>query len=165
MRATWTRLAVGIAVTAVCAVAMSVSSSAQAPPDPFAGTWKVDLAKSTYKPGPAPKSLTVDITAAADKTFKVAVDGVDPEGKPIKTGYTATRDGKDVPVTGSPAFDTAALTQTGPNDVSIVYKKGGKPAVTAKASVAKDGKTMTVNYTGTDPKGQAINNVVLYVKQ
>ena len=37
--------------------------------------------------------------------------------------------------------------------------------MTAKASVAKDGKTMTVNYTGTDPKGQAINNVALYVKQ
>jgi hypothetical protein len=164
MRATWTRLAVGIAFTVVCAVALSVSATAQ-PPDPFVGTWKMDVAKSTYKPGPAPKSLTVDITAAADKTFKVAADGVDSEGKPMKAGYTAARDGKDVPVTGSPAFDTAALTQTGPNDVTVVYKKGGKPALTGKASVAKDGKTMTISYTGTDPKGQAINNVVLYVKQ
>ena len=63
MRATWTKLAVGIAFTAVCAVALSVSSTAQAP-DPFVGTWKLDVAKSTYKPGPAPKSLTVVIEAA-----------------------------------------------------------------------------------------------------
>jgi hypothetical protein len=133
--------------------------------DPFAGTWRLDLAKSTYKPGPAPKSLTVVITAAADKTFRVAADGVDAAGAPVKMGYTASRDGKDVPVTGLPAYDTAALTQTGPNDVSIAYKKGGKLAMSAKASVSKDGKTMTVTYTGTDPKGQAINNVGVYVKQ
>ena len=37
--------------------------------------------------------------------------------------------------------------------------------MTAKASVSKDGKTMTVTYTGTDPKGQAINNVAVYTKQ
>ena len=164
MRATWTRLALGIAFTAVCTLALNVSTAAQAP-DPFEGTWKLDLAKSTYKPGPAPKSITVVITAAADKTFKVAIDGVDPAGAPMKGGYTATRDGKEVPVTGIAGYDTAALTQTGPNDVTIVYKQGGKPAVTAKASVAKDGKAMTVTYTGTDPKGQAINNVALYVKQ
>jgi hypothetical protein len=157
-------LALGIAFTAVCTLASNVSTAAQAP-DPFEGTWKLDLAKSTYKPGPAPKSITVVITAAADKTFKVAIDGVDPAGAPMKGGYTATRDGKEVPVTGIAGYDTAALTQTGPNDVTIVYKQGGKPAVTAKASVAKDGKAMTVTYTGTDPKGQAINNVALYVKQ
>ena len=63
MRATWTRLAVGIVFTAVYAVASSVSSTAQAP-DPFAGSWKLDVAKSTYKPGPAPKSVTVAIEAA-----------------------------------------------------------------------------------------------------
>ena len=87
MRATWTRLAVGIAFTAVCAVALSVSSTAQAP-DPFVGTWKLDVAKSTYKPGPAPKSLTVAIDAAG-KAFKVAVDGVAGDGTPIKLGYTS----------------------------------------------------------------------------
>lgn len=84
MRATWTKLVVGIALTAVCAVAFSVSSTAQAP-DPFAGTWKLDVAKSTYKPGPAPKSLTVTIEAAG-KAFKVAADGVAGDGTPIKMG-------------------------------------------------------------------------------
>ena len=162
MRATWTKLAVGIVVTAVCAVASSVSSRAQAP-DPFVGTWKLDVAKSTYKPGPAPKSLTVVIEPAG-KGLKIAADGVAGDGTPIKLGYTSMRDGKDVPTTGSPMYDTAAITQISPTDVNIDYKKGGKLAMNAKAAVAKDGKTMTVTYTGTDPKGQAFTNVAVYAK-
>ena len=165
MRATWTRLAVGIAFTAVCALALSVSSAAQAP-DPFVGTWKLDVAKSTYKPGPAPKSITVVIDGGGgQERSRWPSMASDRAGAPMKGGYTTTRDGKDVPVTGIPMYDTAALTQTSPTEGTIVYKKGGKPAVTAKASVAKDGKTMTVTYTGTDPKGQAINNVAVYIKQ
>jgi hypothetical protein len=158
MRATWTRLAVGFAFTAACAVALSVSSTAQAP-DPFAGTWKLDVAKSTYKPGPAPTSVTVVIEAAG-KGLKVAVDGVDGEGKPIKWGYSSMRDGKPVPVTGNAMYDAAAVTQTSPNDVSIDYTKGGKPVVSAKAVVSKDGKGMTVTYSGKD-----ISNVGVFTKQ
>lgn len=48
--------------------------------------------------------------------------------------------------------------------MNIDYKKGGKPAMNAKAAVAKDGKTMTVTYTGTDAKGQAFTNTAVYAK-
>ncbi len=75
MRATWTRQAVGIAFTAVCAAGAG-RRDGSAGPDPLVGTWKLDLAKSTYKPGPAPKSATVVIDAAG-KGIKVAVDAVD----------------------------------------------------------------------------------------
>ena len=63
MRATWAQRCAGIALTAVFALAVNVSTGAQAP-DPLVGTWKLDVAKSTYKPGPAPKSATVVIEAA-----------------------------------------------------------------------------------------------------
>ncbi len=66
----------------------------------------------------------------------------------MKWGTPAMRDGKDVPVTGNPDYDTAAVTQTSPTEGTIVYKKGGKAVVTAKTSVSKDGKTMTVTYHG-----------------
>jgi hypothetical protein len=35
----------------------------------------------------------------------------------------------------------------------------------AKVAVAADGKSMTVTTTGTDPKGQAVNNVAHYTRQ
>ena len=164
MRATWTRQTVGFALGAVCALALGVTAGAQAP-DPLIGTWKLDVNKSTYKPGPGPKSVTVVITPAAAKGIKVAIDVVPAEGAPLKIGYTSMRDGKDSPVTGNPGADAVAITQTSPTEGTIVYKLGGKPAVTAKTSVSKDGKTLTVTYTGIDAKGQAIQNVGVYTKQ
>ena len=164
MRATWTSRFVGMAFTTVFVAAMGLGATAQAP-DPLMGTWKLDVAKSTYKPDPAPKSLSVLIEPASGNGMKVSVDGVAADDTPIKVTYTSMRDGKDAPVTGSPVYDTAAVTQTNPHEGTIVYKKGGKMVITAKASVAKDGKTMTVDYTGMNPKGQVLHNVAHYVKQ
>jgi hypothetical protein len=163
MRATWTRQTVGIALTAIAALALGVAAGAQAP-DPLVGTWKLDVAKSTYKPGPAPKSATVVIDAAG-KGIKVAIDAVGGDGVAMKWGYTSMRDGMDAPVTGNPAYDTVGVTQASPTEGTIVYKKGDKAIVTVKTAVSKDGKTMTATTTGTDPKGQAMNNVALYTKQ
>jgi hypothetical protein len=152
---------VGIGVAAVCAVALSAVTGAQT--DPLVGTWKLDVAKSTYKPGPAPKSATVVIEAAG-KGIKVAVDAVSAEG-PMKWGYTSAGDGKDSPVTGNPSYDAAAVTRTTPTESTIVYKKAGKTVATVKASVAKDGKTMTTTTDGTNAKGQPMHNVAQYTKQ
>lgn len=163
MRATWTSRFAGIAVTAVFAAAMGLAAAAQAP-DPLVGTWKLDAAKSSFRPGPAPKSLTVVIEGAG-KSIKVAVDGVGGDGTPVKFGYTSMRDGKDVPVTGSPNFDAAAVTPTNSHEGTILYKRAGKTAITAKTSVSNDGKTLSVTYDGTDAKGQALHNVYHYVKQ
>jgi hypothetical protein len=142
---------------------MCAGAMAQAP-DPLIGTWKLDLAKSTFKPGPAPKAITVAITPEG-KGIKVAIDGTAGDGTPIKWGYTSMRDGKDAPVTGSPNFDTAAVTMVNSHEGSIVYKKAGKTAVNAKTTVSKDGKTLSVTYDGTDAKGQALHNSYHYVKQ
>ena len=97
-----------IGLTGALALAAGVAIGAQAK-DPVVGMWMLDTAKSTYKPGPAPKSVMLTIDAAG-KGFKVSVDGVGPDGKPAKWGYTS-EEGKDVPVTGNPAYDTVALTQ------------------------------------------------------
>jgi hypothetical protein len=150
-----------LGVAAICAIALSAPIEAQT--DPLAGTWKLDVAKSTYKPGPAPKIATVVIEAAG-KTIKVAVDAVTADG-PMKWGYSSAGDGKDVPVTGNPMYDAAAVTRASPSESTIVYKKAGKTVATVKVSVAKDGKTMTTTTDGTDAKGQTMHNVAQYTKQ
>jgi hypothetical protein len=151
-----------MAFTMACVAAISVGA-AQAP-DPLVGTWKLDVAKSTYKPGPPPKSVTVVIEPAGTG-LKIAGDVVTPDGSNVKFSYSSMRDGKDVPVTGFPAYDTAAVTPANPSEGTIVYKKAGKTVMTAKYRVGKDAKTMTVTYDGTDPTGGAIHNVGHYVKQ
>lgn len=138
------RFSISISVVVVGILALAFSVGAQAP-DPFAGSWKLDVAKSKLA-GPAPKSVTVTIERMG-AARKVAVDSVDAADAHLKWGYTSGLDGKDAPVTGNPAFDTVSGTETSPRDVAITYKKAGKVVSTLKSVVSADGKTLTVTTT------------------
>ena len=153
-----TKVFIGIA-----ALVVATSAGAQTG-DPIVGTWKLDVAKSTYKPGPAAKSATV-VVEPAGKGIKVSVDAVGADGTPAKWGFTTQRDGKEVPVTGSALYDTASTTMPSPTTGTTEYRKGGKVVITSKLAMSADGKTMTLTSTGTDPKGQAVHNVTVYTKQ
>ena len=146
-------------------VALLAASAASAQTtEPVIGTWKLDVAKSTYKPGPAPKSSTLTIEPAG-KGLKVAVDAVNADGSPLKWGFTTMRDGKEeAPVTGNPMFDVVTSTRASATAGTNVYKKAGKVVMTTKLAISADGKTMTLTSTGTDSKGQAVHNVAIYTK-
>jgi hypothetical protein len=159
----YTRLLPTVVIAGLAALTVGVAARAQTP-DPYVGTWTLDVAKSSFKPGPAPKSTTV-VAEAAGKGLKVSVDAVGADGTPMKWGYTTMRDGKDVPVTGNPNYDTVAWTQHTPTTVTAEYKKGGKVVTTSKTSVSADGKTVTLTSSGPDPKGQAVNIVAVYTKK
>ncbi len=162
MRAIWARQTVGVACAAICAIVFGSTAGAQT--DPLVGTWRLDLAHSTYKPGPAPRGQLVTIEAAG-KGVKVSVHSVAADGTEVKWGYSSARDGKDAPVTDNPNYDTANVTQTSPTEGTILYKKGGKTIVTVKTSVSKDGKKLTVTYTGVNFEGKPMNNVAVFLKQ
>ena len=70
-----------VAFLAVCLFATSLLSGF-AQTDPFIGTWKLNLAKSKYSPGPPPKSQTATYDAAGDGV-KVTVKGTNGQGQPI----------------------------------------------------------------------------------
>src|ERR1700687_2641147 len=78
--------------------------------NPAIGTWKLNLDKSKYSPGPAPKSATITYEETTDG-IKRTGDSVDAEGKRASFEYTAKYDGKEYPVSGSDDFDTITLQQ------------------------------------------------------
>lgn len=137
--------------------------SAQAA-DPIVGTWKLNVAKSTYSPGPAPKSLTAKIEAVGEGE-KVTADGVRGDDTPIQVEYTAQYDGKDYPISGSPTADTVSLKRLDANTTERTDKKGGKVVQTLTRKISSDGKTATVTYKGTDAEGRPFNNVGVFEKQ
>ena len=61
-------------------------------PDPQVGTWKINLAKSKYSPGPAPTSATTKIEAAGAGT-KVSVDQAPADGAVRHWEFTSNYDG------------------------------------------------------------------------
>ena len=109
MRILKTFIGVGgvVAFLAMCLFAMS-SLSSFAQTDPFIGTWKLDLAKTKYSPGPPPQSGTVTYEAVG-QGYKIIVKGTDAEGKPINSQFTGNFDGKDYPVSGNPDQDMTTM--------------------------------------------------------
>jgi hypothetical protein len=128
------------------------------------GTWKLNLAKSKYQQGQAPKSTTL-VYEAAGAGIKVTVDQVPADGSAIHYAYTANYDGKDVPVVGNPNGDMSARTRVNATTTKLVNKKGGNILSTATLVVSADGKTLTITTTGKDAKGQNIDSVAVYDKQ
>ena len=128
------------------------------------GTWKLNLAKSKYQAGQAPKSTAL-VYEAADPGIKVTVDTVPAEGPAIHYGYTASYDGKDVPVVGNPNADMAARTRVDANTTQLVNKKGGKVMSTVTLVTSADAKTLTITTKGTDAMGQNVDSVAVYEKQ
>ena len=94
---------IGLLATAFAAVSTTAQGQAT---DPWVGTWKTNLAKSTYSPGPAPKTPATVTIASAPNGIKTTIDGADAQGKPTHTESVSTFDGKDTPVDGAPALNT-----------------------------------------------------------
>jgi len=143
---------------------LSTSHLAAQTADNFIGTWKLNVAKSKFS-GAAPKELTVTFEKAGATGVKITAKGTAGDGSAINSVYTPTYDGKDVPVTGSPDYDAAALKMLDANTRHTVRKKGGKEVQVVHSVVAKDGKSFTSTTTGVNAKGEKVNSTMVYEKQ
>lgn len=133
--------------------------------DSQVGVWKLNVAKSKYSPGPAPKSATTTIVAAGAGT-KVSVDQMRADGTAAQWAFTANYDGKDNPMTGNnPDADMIARTRVDANTIQSISKKDGKVTTTQLSKVSADGKTRTVTTKGMNAAGKKVDNVAVYDKQ
>ena len=129
------------------------------------GTWKLNLAKSTFAPGTAPKSGTfTNVVAGAGITS--TSDSVSADGTVRHSEYTMVYDGKDHPLTGNSSNgDVVAGTRIDANTLTFIYKKGGKVNVTTTNVASSDGKAYTITSKSTNAQGQTVTNVAVYDKQ
>ena len=132
--------------------------------DPVLGTWKLDVAKSTYRPGPPPASETRVYQASAEGV-KVTIVTTDANGKSATIEHPANFDGKDYAVTGSSRVNAISLKRIDDYKSEAILKHASKIIGTAQRVVSSDGKTMTVRYKGTDAEGRDVDNVAVYMKQ
>jgi hypothetical protein len=152
---------------AFLAVAVIAAGSLLAEDNPFVGTWKLNLAKSKFDPGPAPKSQTRTIVAQGDGA-KYSFDGVRADGSGAAYSFETNYDGKDCTVTGAGmpgGADAIALKRINSHKVEAILKRGGKEIGKSEAEVSNDGKVATVKSQGKGPDGKAFSNVSVYDKQ
>lgn len=142
-------------------IAGAGSLSAQKTRDPRTGTWRLNVAKSTYKPGPAPKSQTVRVEPSGQGE-RVRSEAINTNGTRVITEYTAAFDGTDYPLKGSPVANTVSLKRIDARITERVDKKDGHVVLVYKRVVSDDGKTMTVTINGVNAQGQQVSNVVVF---
>lgn len=135
-----------------------------APTSPHAGTWTLNVAKSTYTPGPAPKSQTLKIEAWGEDGLTYVADGVGGDDKPTHAEFQAKFDGKDYEFKGNPDADTLSYKQVDPNTLEATLKRKGTAVITANVVVSADGKTRTVTQIGKNAAGKDVKIVSVYEK-
>ena len=110
--------------------------------NPRLGTWKLNLAKSKYEHGVAPKDETRTYSAWQGDGVSVSIVATTMSGEKQTTTFSNKYDGKDNPYRG-PAGDTISVKGDGVTSDAVV-KKAGKVTQTTHSVVSKDGKTMTM---------------------
>jgi hypothetical protein len=118
---------VGCALLSVAALCAFTAAQAQSP---FDGTWRTDLAKTSFSPKPIIFYISHDWYHCVSCTppFDVAADG------------------QDHAVAGQ-AYDTIAVTVVDDHTIKTVTKKGGRVIGEQTRKVSDDGKILTVETT------------------
>ena len=103
-----------LSITTVLGVGLSgCGGASDRPTDPMAGTWALNVQKSSYDPAPGPKSQTV-VISGTDQARKLVVD-VTPDIGPAMHWEVAGPTNQDLPVTGvNPNADTYAFKRRQP---------------------------------------------------
>ena len=120
---------------------------ARAAENPWAGTWKLDLSRSSFT------GTTFSYSKIADGKMQYDDGGSAP--------FVFAIDGKPYP-------DTAGFTHTWttaePNAWDAVTKKGDKELVRAHRVLSADGKTLSMTYAGTRPDGTTFHDMSTYTR-
>jgi len=133
-------------------------------PSVMPGEWTLDVSKSTFSPGPAPKSQHAVLTAIPNG-IRTSADRIEADGKRVHFEWNGTFDGKDQPVLGDPARDHVSVKKIDDYTIEVTNKKDGKATTVLRAVYAKDGKSRTETTTGTNAQGKPVKNVTYWTKQ
>ena len=132
--------------------------------DPWLGTWKVNVAKSKFSPGPPPKSRIQTVEVVGDQ-IRSTTESVAADGQTSKSVWIGKYDGKPYPVEAATSGYTAAIKRMGTNIQEMTVTLNGKPASTSRSTLSKNGKTINRVVKGVSTKGEKVHNVTVWEKQ
>src|ERR1017187_8758904 len=116
---------------------LALGTNAALAADAAVGTWNLNLAKSTFSPGPAPKSQT-RIYAESAQGMTLTIKTTTTDGKESTATLTFKEDGKPYPVSGNPDFDMVSVTRVDALTVHSTQTKAGAAVGTGVSTVSKD---------------------------
>ena len=150
-------------------VALALTGAEAAPPakpaNPIVGTWKLNVAKSTFIPGPGWRSQTRTYSAAPGGGVSVEWIGVGASGEAMHVRFISRLDGKDYPMKGSANYDTLNARPVDAFTVKSEEKRDGQIVGIAIRKVSPDGKVLTITDEGTNRKGEKFSQVLVFDRE
>jgi hypothetical protein len=153
-------------MTLVCLAIVALPQLGFAQSSPQIGTWKLNLQKSEFIPGPAPRSRSLNITQDG-QNIRDTVQEIDAQGNVSTSEVMHVYDGQPHPAPGHPGFDATVITKVDANPFSLIAirLKAGKLVQVGTFVISHDGKTLTTTITGINVNGQPIKAIAVYDKQ
>ena len=146
------------------AVVSVASLHAQDADDPILGAWKLNLLKSKYIPGPAPRSQTRVYRRTPNGIF-VTIDTVDAKGNKQPTiEFEEKYDGKEYPIKGSEIGDALVLKRINNYLSEAIMKHGGMVVATTRRIITDNGKTLMLIYQEAN-YDRPVDNIIVYDRQ
>jgi hypothetical protein len=127
-----------------CLIALLMATGLAAAENPFAGTWKLNPAKSKF----TGDTMKFERTSSGEIHWSGA-----------GLAYTFKIDGKEYP---GPVGDLVAWKQVDEHTWETTYRLKGTLVSTDTSTLSPDGKTMTIISKGTKPNGQSFQNTSVY---
>ena len=143
---------------------LTMVATAPAADDPILGTWKLNVTKSRFLPGPGFRSETRTYEQQKDGV-KVTIDTVDGTGKRVASVFLTTPDGQQHSVSGAggPA-DAVALKPVNDFTAESSLMHAGREIAKTTRVLSPDGMSMTITYKGLDPYGSEVNYRMVFEK-
>jgi hypothetical protein len=143
--------------------ALTVPLAAQAPTpgeqDPIVGTWELDIAASTFKPGPAPKS-EIRVYEPEHEGIKATIVTTFADGRRVAFEYVTSYNDVIAAVTGSQTSDAIQMRKVDAYTAEANLLLGGRIVGQTTRTVARDRETMTITLRRTAPT--EVNDINVY---
>ncbi len=139
--------------------------------DPIIGTWKLNTAKSKFSPailrGQAPLKEAIMTIRELGEQIEIIYKGMRTDGSPVLQQSTFPREGGVLKYqTGSPGDGVAVIfTRFDPYNGCFTRLQDGKQVYVNVTFISKDGKIQQDDYKGTDARGIAFEQTVVYERQ
>jgi hypothetical protein len=145
----------------VCAFAQAHKAAKS---DPWAGTWKLDVAKSEL-PGPAPKEETVTSSSTTGDVVKYSIIGTSADGKPINESYDGKADGQGYPfIANGQEVAKISYHRDSDHQYSVHGTNADGSTSAGTVTLSKNGKTLTIQEHVKGAQGE-FDQTIVYNKQ
>lgn len=131
-----------VSILAGFVMLMAIPQAASAQTDPFIGTWRLNVAKSTFV-GQQPWRSASYVVEPATQGFTHTNDIVTANGNQIKNAFPVIYDGQPHAVSNNANADSIAVRRIDPSNVEFTILKDGKAVQTGRIALSQDGRTAT----------------------